>query len=361
MGVNGRRQADYPLAYEGSVNVVNLANIPSALIERIEVLAAGASAVYGSDAIAGVVNIILKDRFEGVDVNVRAGGTQQGGGDNQRVEERAMDSNDLEKERGITILAKPTSVEWNGTRINIVDTPGHADFGGEVERILSMVDGVILLVDSAGRVLLFRFTPADRPPFWCTPGGAVDAGETYPEAARRELREETGFVGARAWLLGSVNPVAGPFFNFTVTEPMGVVGLIAPAEAQLLGLVSLIAPAVVSGNTVVALASEQNPYPAIVLGELLATSDVPGGVVNLLTGFQRELVPSFATHAHLRAITAVVGPDHARTLGLGAAESVKRLKVLPAGDVDFGDNAAQGLSWIRALVECKTTWHPIGA
>jgi aldehyde dehydrogenase (NAD+) len=84
-------------------------------------------------------------------------------------------------------------------------------------------------------------------------------------------------------------------------------------------------------------------------------------VVNLLTGFQRELVPSFATHAHLRAITAVVGPDHARTLGLGAAESVKRLKVLPAGDVDFGDNAAQGLSWIRALVECKTTWHPIGA
>lgn len=84
--VNGRRQADYPLAYEGSVNVVNLANIPSALIERIEVLAAGASAVYGSDAIAGVVNIILKDRFEGVDVNVRAGGTQQGGGDNQRVQ-----------------------------------------------------------------------------------------------------------------------------------------------------------------------------------------------------------------------------------------------------------------------------------
>ena len=193
-------------------------------------------------------------------------------------------------------------------------------------------------------------------------------GSAGRAAAAREVSQTidrlvhyAGWADKYEQLLGSVNPVAGPFFNFTVTEPMGVVGLIAPAEAQLLGLVSLIAPAVVSGNTVVALASEQNPYPAIVLGELLATSDVPGGVVNLLTGFQRELVPSFATHAHLRAITAVVGPDHARTLGLGAAESVKRLKVLPAGDVDFGDNAAQGLSWIRALVECKTTWHPIGA
>jgi aldehyde dehydrogenase (NAD+) len=170
-----------------------------------------------------------------------------------------------------------------------------------------------------------------------------------------------GWADKYGQLLGSVNPVSGPFFNFTVTEPMGVVGLIAPADTPLLGLVSLLAPAIVSGNTVVALASEANPYPAIVLGELLATSDVPAGVVNLLTGFQRELVPSFASHAHLRAVTAVVDAASGRTLALGAAESVKRVKVLAPGDVDFSDDRTQGLDWIRALVECKTTWHPVGA
>jgi acyl-CoA reductase-like NAD-dependent aldehyde dehydrogenase len=170
-----------------------------------------------------------------------------------------------------------------------------------------------------------------------------------------------GWADKYGQLLGSVNPVSGPFFNFTVTEPMGVVGVIAPAAHPLLGLLSLVAPAIVSGNTVVALASETNPYPAIVLGELLATSDLPGGVVNLLTGFQRELVPTFATHAHLRAISAVVAPEHARALTLGAADSVKRVKTHAPGDMDFAADSAQGLGWIRALVECKTTWHPIGA
>jgi acyl-CoA reductase-like NAD-dependent aldehyde dehydrogenase len=170
-----------------------------------------------------------------------------------------------------------------------------------------------------------------------------------------------GWADKYGQLLGSVNPVSGPFFNFTVTEPMGVVGVIAPAAQPLLGLLSLVAPAIVSGNTVVALASETNPYPAIVLGELLATSDLPGGVVNLLTGFQRELVPTFATHAHLRAISAVVGPDHARALTLGAADSVKRVKTHAPADINFAADSAQGLEWIRALVECKTTWHPIGA
>lgn len=193
-------------------------------------------------------------------------------------------------------------------------------------------------------------------------------GSSGRAAALREVRQAidrivhyAGWADKYGQLLGSVNPVSGPFFNFTVTEPMGVVGLIAPAEAPLLGLVSLLAPAIVSGNTVVALASESNPYPAIVLGELLATSDVPAGVVNLLTGFQRELVPAFASHAHLRAVTAVVEPAFGRALALGAAESVKRVKIIAPGDTDFADERSQGLDWIRALVECKTTWHPIGA
>jgi acyl-CoA reductase-like NAD-dependent aldehyde dehydrogenase len=189
---------------------------------------------------------------------------------------------------------------------------------------------------------------------------AAAAGDEVARTVDR-LIHYAGWADKYEQLLASVNPVSGPYFNFTVTEPMGVVGVIAPDQPSLLGLVSLLAPAIVSGNTVVALASEARPYPAIVLGELLATSDVPGGVVNLLTGFRKEMVPTFATHAHLRAVSAVVGPGDRRTLALGAAESVKRLRLLDPADADFGDEAGQGLSWIRALVECKTTWHPIGA
>src|SRR5207248_4377338 len=109
-------------------------------------------------------------------------------------------------------------------------------------------------------------------------------------------------------------------------EPMGVIGMIAPDLPPLLPLISLIAPAIVSGNTVVVLASEKVPYPAVLFGEMLATSDLPGGVVNLLTGFRKELVPTFATHTHLRAISAVANADERKTLRLGAAESVKRVR-----------------------------------
>jgi hypothetical protein len=109
-----------------------------------------------------------------------------------------------------------------------------------------------------------------------------------------------GWADKYEQVLGNVNPVASPHFNFTVTEPMGIVGLLAPEEAPLLALVSLIAPAITSGNTVVALASTAQPYPAIVLGEMLATSDLPGGVVNLLTGYRKEMVPTFR-HPHAPA------------------------------------------------------------
>jgi aldehyde dehydrogenase (NAD+) len=162
--------------------------------------------------------------------------------------------------------------------------------------------------------------------------------------------------------LGSVNSVAGPFFNFTTSEPMGVIGVIAPAECPLLALVSLIAPAIVSGNTVVALASEPRPYAAIVLGEMLATSDLPGGVVNLLTGLRRELLPTFASHAHLRALSGVATREERTALERGSADSIRRVRLLAAEEPrDWFADSAQGLPMIRDLVEFKTTWHPIGA
>jgi acyl-CoA reductase-like NAD-dependent aldehyde dehydrogenase len=170
-----------------------------------------------------------------------------------------------------------------------------------------------------------------------------------------------GWADKYEQLLGSVNPVATRHFNFTTTEPMGVVGVIAPDSPPLLGLLSMIAPVIVSGNTVVALASERTPYPAILLGEMLATSDLPGGVVNLLTGFRRELVPTFATHAHLRALYAAVEGEDRKTLRLGAAASVKRVRFAEERGAAWTAEAAQGLEAIRSFVEFKTTWHPIGS
>ncbi len=170
-----------------------------------------------------------------------------------------------------------------------------------------------------------------------------------------------GWADKYEQLLASVNPVASPHFNFTVTEPMGVVGVIAPDRSPLLALVSMVAPVVASGNTVVALASETAPYPAILLGEMLATSDLPGGVVNLLTGFRREMLPTFATHAHLRAVYADVKGEDRRALRAGAADSVKRVRFVEGAAGDWLSDSAQGLEFIRAFVELKTTWHPIGS
>lgn len=171
-----------------------------------------------------------------------------------------------------------------------------------------------------------------------------------------------GWTDKYEQVLGNVNPVASPHFNFTVTEPMGIIGLLAPDEAPLLALVSLFAPAITSGNTVVALASSTQPYPAIVLGEMLATSDLPGGVVNLLTGFRKEIVPTFATHTHLRSIAGVANADERKTLKLGAADSVKRVKLQKAEEkIDWFSAKAESLYEIRDFVEFKTTWHPIGA
>jgi len=191
-------------------------------------------------------------------------------------------------------------------------------------------------------------------------GGAGAAREVA--AAVDRLIYYAGWADKFEQVLGSVNPVSAPYFNFTVSEPMGIVGVIAPSEAPLLGLVSLVAPIITSGNTVVVLASESQPYPAIVLGEMLATSDLPGGVVNLLTGLHKELVPTFATHAHLRAISAVADAEERKVLALGAVESVKRTHFTKAEEKqDWFSDAAQSLYAIRNFLEFKTTWHPVGS
>lgn len=193
-------------------------------------------------------------------------------------------------------------------------------------------------------------------------GASKAAAEKEIVATIDRLVYYAGWTDKYESLLGSVNPVAAPYFNFTVTDPMGIIGVIAPDEAPLLALVSLIAPIIASGNTVVALASSTQPYPSIVLGEMLATSDLPNGVVNLLTGFRKEIVPTMATHTHLRALSGVANAEERKALKLGAAESVKRVKLRAAEEkTDWFSDRAQSLYEIRDFVEFKTTWHPVGA
>jgi aldehyde dehydrogenase (NAD+) len=194
-------------------------------------------------------------------------------------------------------------------------------------------------------------------------GGATKAAAAREVAATVDrLVYYAGWADKYEQVLGNVNPVAAPYFNFTVTEPMGIVGVLAPEEAPLLALVSLFAPAITSGNTVVALASTAQPYPAILLGEMLATSDLPGGVVNLLTGYRKELVPTFATHTHLRALSGVANADERKALALGAADSIKRLHLVKTEEQpDWFADTAQSLYALRDTLEFKTTWHPIGA
>jgi aldehyde dehydrogenase (NAD+) len=193
-------------------------------------------------------------------------------------------------------------------------------------------------------------------------GNAKKDAEREVRASIERIVHYAGWTDKFQALLGSVNPVSSPHFNFTVTEPMGIIGIIAPDEAPLLALLSLIMPAITSGNTVVALASTTQPYPSILLGEMLATSDLPGGVVNFLTGQRDELIPTFATHAHLRGLAAVGNLEERKALQIGAADSVKRLKLIPAETpTDWFSEKTQGLYEIRDHLEAKTTWHPIGA
>ncbi|MDQ4019667.1 MAG: aldehyde dehydrogenase family protein [Actinomycetota bacterium] len=161
-----------------------------------------------------------------------------------------------------------------------------------------------------------------------------------------------GWADKLAQVIGSSNPVAGPYFNFTIPEPTGVVGIVAPEEPPLQGLVARIAPALVGGNALVVVASERRPLAAITLAEVLATSDVPAGAVNVLTGRKEELCPVLAAHMDVNAID-LAGVDGDRTeLERLAAENVKR--VVRNGDGQSPWHAA-------AFLELKTVWHPIGA
>ena len=175
-----------------------------------------------------------------------------------------------------------------------------------------------------------------------------------------------GWADKIAQVLGSSNPVASDFFNFTIPEPTGVVGVVAPEPSSLLGLVSRLAPPLVAGNAVVVIASEARPLPAISLTEVLATSDVPAGVVNVLTGRKRELVPVLANHVDVDTIDVWGVPDDLRTdVELAAAESIKRIVRRPAGITDarfdwLDDRASERPEWIAAYLEMKTVWHPIG-
>ncbi|HVC87340.1 MAG TPA: aldehyde dehydrogenase family protein [Gaiellaceae bacterium] len=181
---------------------------------------------------------------------------------------------------------------------------------------------------------------------------ALCSGENEVHRAIDRFVWYAGFADKLSQVLGGTNPVAGPYFNFTIPEPTGVVAVIAPDDPPLLGLVSRIAPALTGGNAVVALASETQPLVAIELAEAIATSDVPAGVVNLLTGRRAELAPWLASHMDVNAID-VTGADGLRAeLEVAAAENVKR--------VVSGKADSQSLYEISAFLELKTVWHPIG-
>lgn len=168
-----------------------------------------------------------------------------------------------------------------------------------------------------------------------------------------------GWTDKIAQIVGGGNPVAGPFFNLSSPEPTGVVTVVAPQKSSFLGLVSVIAPVIATGNTAVVIASEHSPLPALSLGEVLATSDLPGGVVNILSGRTAEIAPSLAAHQDVNAIdlTGVEDDVLAKELEIAAADNLKR--VLRPQPVDW--SADPGTHRLTAFLETKTVWHPTGS
>jgi acyl-CoA reductase-like NAD-dependent aldehyde dehydrogenase len=187
--------------------------------------------------------------------------------------------------------------------------------------------------------------------------------------ARREVEQAidrwvyyAGWSDKYPQVFGSVNPVAGPYYNFTVPEPTGVVGVVAPEEPALLGLVSRIAPAIVGGNVVVAITSEAQPLVAITLGEVFENSDVPAGVINLITGMKSELVPWLAAHMDVNAIdTTGVAPEAMVKVQQTAADNVKRVIHFDGANIGWDDaRRSQSPYAIFEFQESKTVWHPMG-
>lgn len=185
-------------------------------------------------------------------------------------------------------------------------------------------------------------------------------------AARREVRAASdrllhyaGWSDKYGALLGTVNPVASSYFDFSVPEPTGVVAIVAPETPDFLGFVTQLAPVIVSGNAAVVLVSEKYPLVSLEFAEILATSDLPAGVANLISGRKDELVPHLARHMDVNAIADAGGDKRmSKAIQADAAVNVKRVKTYRIADY-FAD-AAQGLDFIEAFTETKTTWHPIG-
>jgi len=188
-------------------------------------------------------------------------------------------------------------------------------------------------------------------------GSSAKKADAHVDAAIDRVVWYAGWADKHGQVLGNANQVSGPFFNHSAPEPTGVVAVVAPTD-PLLGLVSTVLPAVATGNTVVVVASEAHPIPAVSLAEIMATSDLPGGVVNLLTGSPAEIAPWLATHLDVDALdlTGVEDPDLARSLEADAAEDLKRVRRPGADDW----LAEPTLSRLEQWVEIKTVWHPIG-
>ncbi len=193
----------------------------------------------------------------------------------------------------------------------------------------------------------------------------VSTGAT-PAAATKEVAQSVdrllyyaGWADKYQQIFSSVNPVNSSHFNFSLLEPTGVVSAIASQDSGLLGLVSLIAPAITGGNTVIALASQSKPLSAVTLAEVITTSDVPGGVVNILTGDPAELTDPMSTHMDVNAVLYAGGKaDEWTKIRINAALNVKR--VVSYEDRDFGTASGQGPYYILDVMETKTTWHPVG-
>jgi acyl-CoA reductase-like NAD-dependent aldehyde dehydrogenase len=192
-------------------------------------------------------------------------------------------------------------------------------------------------------------------------GLTASKAEKVVDAAIDRLVWYAGWADKITQVVGNANPVAGPFFNLSTPEPTGVVAVLAPQESSLLGLVSVVAPVIVTGNTVVVVSSYERPLPAVTFAEVLATSDVPGGVVNILTGSAATVAPWLASHMDVNAIDLVgVAGDHtlATDLEVAAADNLKRVRRAPAAEPDWA--ADPGLDAMTAFLETKTVWHPIG-
>jgi acyl-CoA reductase-like NAD-dependent aldehyde dehydrogenase len=179
------------------------------------------------------------------------------------------------------------------------------------------------------------------------------------DAAIDRLVHYAGWTDKLAAVLGSTNPVSSPYFSYSAPEPTGVVGILAPAGSPLLGLVSVLGPVIAGGNACVVIAAEQDPCVAITFAEIVATSDVPGGVINILSGKVAELAPHLAAHADVNGLDLTGADAELReSLEQAAAETVKRVYV-PKGTPDFA--ASPGTARLRAFLEIKTVWHPTGA